>query len=433
MKRVAETSRLNSSARLGRRPAAPAAAAGESLQYLALGLAAGVGVSSLVAGSAASLGAYFARQVVTPARQRVPDTEILAVIESAGGGRQIVLGATPETVVPGRYGLWFAEGKAFAEIGEIVEHEPGQSHVTRQLGAVHGGDIAAAVNGTWTGTQYPGPESLRLPYEEIDVPVEGGAAPAWLIPAEPGEDTEGERITAILVHGRGATRAECLRAVPVLHSMGITCLVISYRNDGDAPAALDGRYGLGGTEWHDVDAAILQAKALGAEGIVLVGFSMGGAIALQTNDRSVNAKDIRALVLDGPVVDWVDVLAHQARVHRLPSHVSRFGLWLLTNKAGRRMTGLAAPLDLKGMDWVSRADQLRTPTLVIHSADDDFVPYGPSAALAEKNPEIVTLERFTTARHTKEYNVDPERWEKAVSTWLTRTLQARRPPAFYRR
>lgn len=400
-----------------------------SLKYLAVGLAAGAGVSSLVAGSAASLGAYFARQVVTPARYRTPDTEILAVIDADGDAPQIVLGATADTTVPGRYGIWFDGGTSFAQIGEITEYEPGEGTVTRELGRVHSGDITTAANGTWTGTQTIDPEDLGLAVQEQQIPIEGGAAPAWFFP---GSGVNGERLTAILIHGRGATRAECLRAVPALQGLGFSCLVISYRNDGEAPATVDGRYALGDTEWFDVEAAILHALAAGAEGIVLVGFSMGGAIALQTTDRSVNARHIRALVLDGPVINWVDVLAHHAQLHRIPPHVGRFGQWLLTNKAGRWMTGLASPLNLKSMDWVERADQLRTPTLIIHSADDEFVPYGPSAALAEANPEMVTLERFTVARHTKEFNVDPERWNKAVTGWLERTLTARRSPAAYR-
>ena len=417
--------RLTGSSR--RRP--DARPAGESVKYAAIGLAAGAGVSSLVAGSAASLGAYFARQVIVPARMRIPDTEILAVIDAGSGRKEIVLGSTDDTVVPGRYGLWFDGGQGFARIGEITEHEPGEGTVTRELLSVDSGDISQAPNGSWTGVQSVDPEGLGLPLEHHAVPVEGGAAPAWWFPAE---SEKGERLAAVLIHGRGASRAECLRAVPALHALGISCLVISYRNDGEAPAAPDGRYGLGGTEWHDVDAAILHAKAQGASGIVLVGFSMGGAIALQTNDRSVNAGDIRALILDGPVINWVDVLAHHAQIHRIPPHVGRLAQWLLTNRAGRRITGLAAPLNLKAMNWVERADQLRTPTLVLHSADDEFVPYGPSAALADANAEMVTLERFTVARHTKEFNVDPDRWNRAVSRWLRRTLEARRSPMSYR-
>ena len=110
----------------------------------------------------------------------------------------------------------------------------------------------------------------------------------------------------------------------------------------------------------------------------------------------------------------------------------RSGQWLISNTAGRALTGLAAPLDLKSMDWVSRADELRIPTLILHSEDDEFVPCGPSAELAEKNPSVVTFERFSKAGHTKEYNVDPERWETTVQVWLNNILGRTRHPAVRR-
>lgn len=195
-------------------------------------------------------------------------------------------------------------------------------------------------------------------------------------------------------------------------------LLVSYRNDGDAAAANDGRYGLGVTEWADIEAAIDYALAHGAKDVVLFGYSMGGAIALQAADRSRLRKRILALVLDAPVINWVDVLAHQAKLNRLPEAVGRYGQLMLTHPLGRRITGLAAPVDLKSMDWVSRAVELRTPTLIIHSIDDDFVPYGPTAELARRNPEMVEFEPFSHARHTKEFNVDPSRWEAVVDAWL---------------
>jgi hypothetical protein len=60
--------------------------------------------------------------------------------------------------------------------------------------------------------------------------------------------------------------------------------------------------------------------------------------------------------------------------------------------------------------------------------DDDFVPVGPSLELAKRNPEMVTLETFRHARHTKEWNVDPERWESVVRSWLSDVLAPRRAP-----
>ena len=73
------------------------------------------------------------------------------------------------------------------------------------------------------------------------------------------------------------------------------------------------------------------------------------------------------------------------------------------------------------MDWITRADQLQTPTLILHSADDEFVPDTASKRLAELN-DRVEMVGFERARHTKEWNVDPRRWESSVLSWAQRVL-----------
>ncbi|MGL5912490.1 MAG: hypothetical protein ACRCZP_20955, partial [Phycicoccus sp.] len=60
------------------------------------------------AGSVAAA-AYFARRVLTPDRQRPDDV----VVHAVGDGR-ITIGATAETVAPGRYGLWLSGGVGHA-------------------------------------------------------------------------------------------------------------------------------------------------------------------------------------------------------------------------------------------------------------------------------------------------------------------------------
>ena len=364
---------------------------------------------------------YFARRVITPARVRDEDQEILAVIRD-GHGLQIILAATPDNTVEGVYGFFFDGGRGHARIGRIVSYSPAERTVLREVEAVYSGDLTKARRGWWSGATHPDAASIGLAWEEVGIDVDGGSAPAWLIrAAEP--DT-----WAIMVHGRGANRLEGLRAARTAHDLGMTSLLISYRNDGLAPSALDGRYGLGSTEWRDVEAAIGYALEQGAREVVLFGWSMGGAICLQTADLSRYHHLIRAMVLDAPVINWVNVLAHHAELNRIPSAVGRYGQLMMSHKLGRRLTGLAAPVDLKTMDWVSRAVELRTPTLILHSVDDEYVPYGPSAALAEKNPEMVTFEKFDRALHTKEWNVDPERWEGLVSAWLRRQLAPRPNP-----
>ncbi|HEY8294923.1 MAG TPA: alpha/beta fold hydrolase [Micrococcaceae bacterium] len=372
----------------------------------------GAGAGALVGTATSGLAAYFARRVVTPSKVREEDLPVLAVVRS-GPQLQVVLPATEETTVEGTYSLFFDGGAGHARIGAILSYVPREGTVTREVEEVLSGDIHSAKRGWWSGAVYASPADLALAWEDATVELPVGPAPAWLVRGDPGQAT-----WAIMVHGRGATRNEGLRAVHTTHRLGMTSLLISYRNDGDAPDGADGLYALGVTEWQDVEAAIAFALAAGAKDVVLFGYSMGAAVALQTADRSRYRHLIRALVLDAPVINWVDVLAHQAQLNRIPAAVGRYGQLMLSHPLGRRLTGLAAPVDLKSMDWVTRAVELRTPTLILHSVDDEFVPFGPSAELAQKNPEMVTFEPFSRALHTKEWNVDPARWEEAVTRWL---------------
>ncbi len=403
---------------------APAADAGMSLRakWTIGGVIGGGALAGLLATGSSALALYFARRVITPAPRRLADQEVLAVIRD-GQGQQVIFAANADTTVDGVYGFFFDGGKGHARIGRIVSYSPAERTVLREVEAVYSGDINTAHRGWWSGAVHPDPAAVGLPSEDVLIEVDGGHAPAWLVRAG-----GTSRTWAVMVHGRGATRQEALRAVGPALELGLTSLLVSYRNDGLAPSAHDGRYGLGSTEWRDIEAAIEYALANGAEEIVLFGWSMGGAICLQTADLSRYRHLIRAMVLDAPVINWVNVLAHHAQINRIPSLVGRYGQLMLGHPLGRRLTGLSAPVDLKAMDWVARAVELRTPTLIVHSVDDEYVPYEPSALLAERNPEMVTFETFNHARHTKEWNVDPARWERVVKAWLRQQLAPRVNP-----
>lgn len=375
-----------------------------------------VGTAAVALIAAAGFTAMVARRIVTPPRRRDADIRILAVDREAADGEPetITISATADTVVPGRYGLWFDDDRGYARMGGILERDG--DRVVRELLSVESGVLVPGIRGRISGWFHRHPRELGVPVEEVMVETEGGPAPAWLMPAE-----EGVERWVVQVHGRAAARGEAIRSVPVFREAGYSSLIISYRNDPEAPPSPDGRYGLGDTEWRDVEAAVEFAVERGATEIVLMGWSMGGATVLQAAMRMAPQRQelLRGIVLESPVVDWYTTLEFQAATLRVPRAMRLGALSAISSRWGRLVTGQSAPIDLRAMDLVTRHLELVLPTLILHSDDDGFVPATASRALADARPDIVRLEAFDTARHVKLWNYDRERWEGAVRHWLS--------------
>jgi pimeloyl-ACP methyl ester carboxylesterase len=340
------------------------------LSALAAGAALGAGV--VVGGTAVSFA--FARKVVTPVTRRLADTEVLGIDTRA---QTITLRRSPDTVLPGRYGLFVNGTHKYLKLGALL-NATDRIATRKLLTEVEEGEKVGRA-ATFSGWYFVHPSELHIPYREVSVASTVGACPAWLFPAPSGTDAG---TWVISVHGRGTTRSETLRAAPVFRAAGVTSLAISYRNDGDAPRSGSGRYGLGATEWRDVEAAIEYALANGAERIVLMGWSMGGAIALQTSLRTAYAERIDSIILDSPVVDWRTVLGYQARELRVPGPVTHIALRQLTVPSWSRVVRSGDAISLNDLDIVSRAGELIHPILLLHSDDDGFVPSAASPTRA---------------------------------------------------
>lgn len=382
-----------------------------SIKALRIAAAGGTAVAGAVVGGSLAAATYFARKVLTPDHRRPDDTAVLAVAPG-----EVTLRLGEETVVPGRYGLWLDGGSGHARVGDILDVDEGAGTVTRRVISV---DVGTLKPGSARWNQYywwASPrESMGLRHIDVDVRGDLGPMPAWLV-----KPRRSNRRWAVLVHGRAARREECLRALPVLLRMGFTCLVISYRNDPGAVPAPDGRYNLGLSEWRDVEAGLRYAVEQGARSLVIAGWSMGGAITLQTLNRSWVTDLVDAVVLDSPVVDWGDVLAHHARLHHVPPPLQRLGTLVMGRRATRRLVGVHDPVDVARTNWVARSAEIRQPVLIQHSVDDDFVPAGPSIALAQARPDLVRIEQWDTARHCKMWNLDTPRYDAAIEEFLSR-------------
>ena len=244
--------------------------------------------------------------------------------------------------------------------------------------------------------------AFGLAYRTVAVRSSLGLFPAWEVPGRGGT-------WVIFVHGRGATRRVALRVLPTIVRLGLPSLDITYRNDPGAPRSPDGLYHLGKTEWLDLQSAAQWALNHGATRLVLMGWSMGGAIVSQFMHSSPLAGRVAGLILDAPVLDWNATLSLGGDRAGLPG----FETWIAGEIASHRIG-----INFSAFDQVRRAHEFHVPILLFHGTADTTVPIGPSDAFAAALPRLVTLIKTPGAGHVESWNVDPRRYDAAVRSFL---------------
>jgi pimeloyl-ACP methyl ester carboxylesterase len=345
------------------------------------------GLAVLLPSSTAGAGYFFAQQVLTPARW-------YPLVVRSVSGSQIVVTRTEDTERPIPLGLGWRSGHAI--LGDVVRVD--RNTVVRDVSTVVRGSLGRGLRAYTTGAVFDGdPRSVHgLGFTSAFVPGTLGHFPAWVLP---GSDT-----WILAVHGRGASRTEALRILPTLAASGATTMVISYRNDLGAPAARDGSYHLGASEWEDLAAAASYARAAGARRIVVYGWSMGGAIALHAL-RHEAIPGVAGLIMDCPVVDWTATLRMQAAMRRLPAPLTWSAIRLVEQRIGTRLVDL----DFRGY-------QPPVPTLVFLDADDRLVATEPTREFAASAG--ARLVETQDGGHVRSWNVDPASYEAEVARFL---------------
>ncbi|MFC8041533.1 alpha/beta hydrolase family protein [Paenarthrobacter sp. NPDC057355] len=320
--------------------------------------------------------------------------------------KSITLPSTKRTLSQGTFGLHLKGGGDPAIVGAVIRTEGGT--VCREL-LRSPTRFEANSAGNWSGVLDATPGKHLGPSEQVIVPTAYGPAPAWLV-------NQGTKNWAIHVHGHGSTRAQTLRGVNVASQLGLSSLVISYRNDAEGPAVGTGRHRFGETEWEDLEAALAFAKDLGAERCVIFGWSMGAALTLRLIHKSRMKELIIGVVLVAPVLSWREVLKANASHRGYPSALGRMVYSLLHTRLGSRVAGLGSPLDIRTFETELARTPMITPTLILHSRSDPYVPYASSLRFAETHV-AAKLVTFDCPGHTQEWNAEPIRWEAEVRDW----------------
>ena len=190
--------------------------------------------------------------------------------------------------------------------------------------------------------------------------------------------------------------------LPTVAELGLTSLTINYRNDEGLPGNPDGYHRFGQTEWADIEGAARYALDHGAEGLILVGYSMGGGIIASFLYQSPLADKVRGVILDAPMLDFDATINAGADRRSIP--VIGLPLPGVLTAVAKAIAGSRFGIDWKALDYLSRTDRLSAPILLFHGDADKTVPVTTSDALAKARPDIVKYIRNANVGHVRAWN-----------------------------
>ena len=306
----------------------------------------------------------------------------------------------------GVYGLKYEDG--YGQIGEIESDT--DAEVVRAFELLEGTLPTEGAELDVMSWAYPSDpfRAFGYDYETVQFDTELGPMDAWVVPAD--GDT-----WAIFVHGKGVDQREGLRILPTLHDADMPVMLINYRNDDGQPPDPSGIYQYGQTEWRDLEDAVRYATDAGAEQIVLVGASTGGAIISAFLLESELAGGVEAVVFDAPNLDFeqaVDLAASERSLPLVGLPIPPTLTWTAKNIAARQLD-----ISWDAFDYISRADGFVVPILLFHGTEDGTVPVEVARRMEEARPDLVEYVE-TGAGHVQSWNVGPDAYLDHVARFL---------------
>jgi len=254
------------------------------------------------------------------------------------------------------------------------------------------------------------PADHGLPFEEVAFPARDGIPlRGWFIPAP---HADGGAV--ILCHGHAGSMDPDLRYAPWFHRAGLAVLMFDFRGHGRSGGE---RVSMGALERQDLLGAVDYLAGRGIERVGVLGFSMGGAVAISTaplDERIVAvASDGGFPRLEDALVGWAEGRGGLPRWSVLP--VARLV---------RLVTGWRLGVDLREADpirWIGRIAP--RPVFLIHGDLDYYVSVEGVEELYTAAGEPKELWRVPEAKHRRVYECRPEEYRERVVGFFERYLK----------
>lgn len=183
------------------------------------------------------------------------------------------------------------------------------------------------------------PEAIGLHYEEVYFRTsDKKRLHSWFIPNDKAE------FTVIFCHGNAGNISHRLEKIALFHNLGLNIFIFDYRGYGKSEG-MPSEAGL----YKDIDAAykyLNEKRNISKGNIILYGESLGGPIAVNLATKS----EVEALITEGAFTSTKDMAK---MYYPLMPH------FIMQNK----------------LDSLSKIKNIKCQKLIIHSLDDEIVPF----------------------------------------------------------
>ncbi len=230
------------------------------------------------------------------------------------------------------------------------------------------------------------PERVKLAFEDVSFAAEDGVKlSGWYVPAE------NARGTLLFCHGNGGNISHRLDSLIILNALKLNIFIFDYRGYG----ASEGEPFEEGT-YLDAEAAwryLTEERNVAPSGIVIFGRSLGGAIASHLAMKQTP----RALILESTFTSVADMAA---------------GIyWYMPVRLLCRF----------GYTTEKNAAEMKCPVLVVHSPQDDMVPYRLGRRVFDAAPDP---KEFLEIRggHNDGFLITGGSYEKGLDAFISKYL-----------
>ena len=194
------------------------------------------------------------------------------------------------------------------------------------------------------------PSDRGIAYEDLSLTTRDGLRiSAWYLPAPH------ERGVLLFCHGNAGNMADRMDSLMIFHDLDLSVLIFDYRGYGKS----GGKPSESGT-YRDAEAAwdyLMRVKQIPPHRIVIFGRSLGGAVAAEL----AREKNPAALIIESTFLSVPDLGA-------------RLYPWLPVRLLSKFRYAT-----------VDKIGSISCPKLVIHSPDDEIIPFDQGRTLYEKS------------------------------------------------